>query len=142
LGAVETPAVIDSLEKPSQAPAQFKITQAVSISGLNAGLEDRQSPFKLWLRTGHNSNDFISALLLPLAAVPGILRSDTREVEALIGAIALAAGSDEDGLLAPRDWIVVTSAAAEEVARNPGRLIKLDTAPAEQPLAVLLLIFT
>jgi hypothetical protein len=109
------------------------------VTGLNAGLEDRQSPATLWLRTGHNANDLISAILLPLAAVPGTLGSDSREVEALIATIALAIGSDEDGLLAPRDWIVVASAAAEEVARNPGRLIKLDTAPAEQPLAVLLM---
>jgi hypothetical protein len=33
LGAVETLAVIDRIEQASQALAQFKITQAVSIGG-------------------------------------------------------------------------------------------------------------
>jgi hypothetical protein len=37
LGAVETPAAMDRLGKPSQAQGQFKITQAVSIGARESG---------------------------------------------------------------------------------------------------------
>jgi hypothetical protein len=60
LGAVETPAVIDSLEKPSQAPAQFKITQAVSIKAAEQAAEVNGEQAGISLQTAIGSDQFVT----------------------------------------------------------------------------------
>jgi hypothetical protein len=56
----------------------------------------------------------------------GMLSEDGGELARLVGSIAAGIAADERGLLTRGDWLELTAAIAEEVARNPNRLVSVD----------------
>jgi hypothetical protein len=60
-----------------------------------------------------------------VARNPAMVAGGGTELQGLVGAMAQALANDPGQLLHPDDWLQIAAAAAEEVAANPGRLLKL-----------------
>ena len=83
--------------------------------------------------------EIVRTVLRIAASSPGMLGSDNTEAAAIIGAIAGAITADKQALLGPDDWREIARAAAEQVARDPARLLRLDIGdPRKQPVARLI----
>jgi hypothetical protein len=78
------------------------------------------------LSTPTNLESFVRILVTQIANTPGMVTSTGNpEVNALVGSIAAAMAADEHLLLSADDWMAIVTAAAAEVAANPGRLLPL-----------------
>jgi hypothetical protein len=55
---------------------------------------------------------------------PAMVAGDSTELQGLVQAVAAALADDPAKLLHPDDWLEIAAVAAEEVAANPGRLLK------------------
>jgi len=75
-------------------------------------------------------------LLTDIARTPSMVAgSDHKALRGVVVAITSAMRADDDLLLNGDEWIQIARVAAEEAARNPGRLFKLDAADPDAVLA-------
>jgi len=88
------------------------------------------------LFTRSQATQLIRIVLTEMAATPGVLTGDdaSTELKQLVASIAAAIAADSAALLTPANWHAIAAVAAEEAARNPARLFRLDAGSTEAQL--------
>jgi hypothetical protein len=97
-------------------------------SGLVAGVQGGKVDIIGRLFNEEQANRFFRILVDQVTTNPGMITgsNESPELKWLVVAVTRAMSEQETILLSPDDWLNVVASLADEVARNPGRLIKLD----------------
>jgi hypothetical protein len=97
--------------------------------GLAEGLKVQGLKAFEQLFTRAQATELIRIVLAEMARTPGLLTGEdaSAEVKQLVSALAAAMAADKALLLSPTDWHTIAAVAAEEAARNPARLFRLDS---------------
>lgn len=109
------------------------VKEGLSAGGLDGALDQ--------VFTTDQAVQMVGIVLEQAAKTPGmVVGSGARgEVKALVAVVSNAMASKGAELLSAEAWLDIAAAATEEVARNPARLLKLDTTdPGDQLLAKLI----
>jgi hypothetical protein len=78
-----------------------------------------------------------STFFTQVARNPAMIAGGSTELQGLVEAVAQALAKDPGELLHPDDWLEIAAVVAQEVAANPGRLLKLLPADAAAPAMAL-----
>jgi hypothetical protein len=107
------------------------------LAGLERGLADASPEAFSRLLSRGQVVELARIVLEQAGATPGMLvgRNAGPEVEAIVSGIARSMAADGDLLLSGDDWLKIAAVAAEEAARNPGRLFGLAPGDPTQELA-------
>jgi hypothetical protein len=112
------------------------------IGGIRDGLKtrDMESAFaKILSReemVGFTKIFFEQAAKTPGMLLPG---SASKELKDVVGAVANAMAGHAANLMSGEDWLVIAQVAAEEAAKNPDRLFRIDVVNPEGQLANILI---
>jgi len=90
------------------------------------------------LKTVFNNDQLIDIgriVLTRVSSTPAMILGPKEAVGEVVSAIAQAMAADDKLLLSGNDWIEIAKVAANEAAKNPARLFKLDTTNNNQALA-------
>jgi len=115
-----------------------KVTGQI-LSGFNKGLGDGGGgPLKSAF-SGQQFLAFGRVFAEQIAATPQMITGDEHRVEDLVRVVASAMAADSKLLLTATDWHKIIAVAAQQAARNPGRLFKIDAAGSSNQIATLLI---
>jgi hypothetical protein len=101
---------------------------AAVAEGLADGLKVQGLKAFQQVFTRAQATELVRIVVAELARTPGLLTGDdaSAELKQLVSALAAAIAADKTLLLSPANWQAIAAVAAEEAARNPARLFRLD----------------
>jgi len=110
-------------------------------TGLAAGVRGQKADILGRIFNKEQANKFFKIFIDRVTANPGMIVGSEAapELRLLTTIVARAMADQNNLLLSSNDWLFVTAAVSKEVARNPNRLIRLDTEAPESQLAYMVI---
>jgi hypothetical protein len=112
------------------------------IGGIKDGLKTRDMEWAFAkILSREQMIGFAKIFFQQVAKTPGMLfpGSASKELKHVVGAVANAMAHHAAKLMSGEDWLVIAQVAAEEAAKNPARLFRIDIVNPEAQLANILI---